>query len=111
MTDPLKACHVSFGGDGEGIPVSAMVLYVEALSFFLQFVLFTTIGTLADFGQMNYWIIVASTILLLGTEFAPLALMDDDGSLWYVISLIVLLALIGFNTAAIFYSAAYPLIR
>lgn len=111
MTDPFKACHVSFGGDGEGVPVSSMVLYVDALSFFIQFVLFITIGTLADFGQVNYWIVLVSTILLLGTEFAPLALADDDGSLWYIIALIVLLAVIGFGTAAIFYSAAYPLIR
>ncbi|CAO3583923.1 unnamed protein product [Absidia cylindrospora] len=107
----LNPCHVSLSSHnsiGGGIPVSSMVLYVQAFSFFIQFLLFTTFGALADFGRTNLYIVIAATILACTAQIIPITLINDDGSHWYIMALFMFLALVGYGATLVFYLAAYP---
>jgi hypothetical protein len=44
-------CYVPWAGGS--IPVASMLLYIQAIAFSIQFVLFTTFGSLGDYGRYN----------------------------------------------------------
>lgn len=85
-----------------------MVLYVQAISFSLQFLLFTTFGGLADYGRWNRWILLLATIIGCASQIVPMALVNDDGSHWSAMMAINIIALISYGTSLVFYAAAFP---
>ncbi|CEP18127.1 hypothetical protein [Parasitella parasitica] len=100
-------CYVPWSGTN-GIPVSAMMLYVQAISFSIQFVLFTTFGSLADYGKWNRYILFIATVVGCATQIVPIVFLNDDGSSWNAMMGIMILALISYGTSLVFYAAAFP---
>ena len=56
-------CLINFGGDK---PLASVVLIANGISFPVMILFFTTIGSLADYGSWNRWILFVSTV-----RFAP----------------------------------------
>jgi MFS-type transporter involved in bile tolerance (Atg22 family) len=88
-----------------------MMLYIQAISFSIQFVLFTTFGSLADYGRWNKYILLAATIIGCATQIVPVAFAWNDGSAWNAMMGIHTLALISYGTSLVFYGAAFPTLR
>lgn len=103
-------CYVPWSGTS-GIPVASMMLYVQAISFSIQFVLFTTFGSLADYGKWNRYILLAATVVGCVTQIVPVAFYNDDGHNWSSMLGIMILALISYGTSLVFYAAAFPTLR
>lgn len=108
--DDSKNCFVRWAGTS-GIPVPSMMLYVQAISFSLQFALFTTFGSLADYGKWNKYILLAATVVGCATQIVPVAFHNNDGSSWNAMVGIMIVALIAYGTSLVFYGAAFPTIR
>ncbi|KAI9322583.1 autophagy-related protein 22-like protein [Dichotomocladium elegans] len=108
LQNALKPCHVRWLNAPRGIPVSSMLLYVQAIAFSIQFLLFTTFGSLADYGRWNRHILLGSTVIACASQILPIALVDDDGSHWGIMMAIYVVALISYGTTLVFYAAAFP---
>ncbi|CAO0802148.1 unnamed protein product [Mucor circinelloides] len=106
VQDALRTCHVAWMGSS--IPVSSMLLYVQAIAFSIQFALFTTFGSLADYGQWNRYILLGATFIGCTFQALPIVLVNDDGSHWNVMMGIMNIALISYGTSLVFYAAAFP---
>ncbi|OBZ81476.1 Autophagy-related protein 22 [Choanephora cucurbitarum] len=107
INDADRNCYVPWSGTS-GIPVSAMTLYTQAISFSIQFILFTTFGSLADYGRWNTYILLITTVIGCVTQIVPIAFMYDDGSNWTAMLGIYILCLISYGTSLVFYGAAFP---
>lgn len=109
VQDATRPCYIAWMGSS--IPVSSMLLYVQAIAFSIQFVLFTTFGSLADYGQWNRYILLGATIIGCAFQALPIVLVNDDGSHWNAMMGIMNIALISYGTSLVFYAAAFPNVR
>ncbi|KAI9273228.1 autophagy-related protein 22-like protein [Helicostylum pulchrum] len=107
--DDSKNCFINWAGTS-GIPVPSMMLYVQAISFSIQFALFTTFGSLADYGKWNKYILLAATVIGCATQIVPIAFLNNDGSSWNAMVGVMILGLISYGTSLVFYGAAFPTI-
>ncbi|KAI8639576.1 autophagy-related protein 22-like protein [Parasitella parasitica] len=108
MLDTSKPCNVAWGNSPNGIPVSSMLLYVQAIAFSIQFLLFTSFGSLADYGQWNRYILLGATIIGCVFQGLPIVLINDDGTHWNVMMAFMIIGLISYGTSLVFYAAAFP---
>jgi MFS-type transporter involved in bile tolerance (Atg22 family) len=111
IQDATKPCNVPWINSPNGIPVSSMLLYVQAIAFSIQFILFTTFSSLADYGQWNRYILMGSTVIGCLFQALPITLVNDDGSHWNVMMAIMIIALISYGCSLVFYAAAFPNLR
>ncbi|KAG0188546.1 hypothetical protein DFQ28_004703 [Apophysomyces sp. BC1034] len=96
LDDTLKPCYIRWMNQPMGIPVSSMLLYVQAISFSIQFALFTTFGSLADYGRWNRYILMISTVIGCAAQIIPIVLVNDDGTHWNAMMGIMIIALISY---------------
>ncbi|KAI7864760.1 autophagy-related protein 22-like protein [Spinellus fusiger] len=108
INNAIKQCNIAWMNKPLGIPVSSMLLYLQAIAFSIQFLLFTTFGSLADYGRWNRHILLIATIIGCATQILPITLINDDGSHWNAMMGIMVLALISYGTSLVFYAAAFP---
>ncbi|KAI9027598.1 autophagy-related protein 22-like protein [Phycomyces nitens] len=106
--DALRQCNISWMGKPGGVPIASMLLYVQAIAFSLQFLLFTTFGSLADYGRWNRYILLGATVIGCAAQIVPITLVNDDGSHWNAMMGIMIIALISYGTSLVFYAAAFP---
>jgi MFS-type transporter involved in bile tolerance (Atg22 family) len=111
MNDTLKPCNINWIGAKNGIPVESMLLYVQAIAFSIQFVLFTAFGSLADYGKWSRYILLGSTLIGCAAQILPIALVGDDGSHWSSMMAIMTIGLISYGASLVFYAAAFPNLR
>lgn len=52
-------CLLNFGGER---PIASVVLIANGICFAVMTLLFTTIGSMADYGSWNRWILFWSTV-------------------------------------------------
>ncbi|KAI9499724.1 autophagy-related protein 22-like protein [Zychaea mexicana] len=109
LQNTMAPCNVSWIG-GSSVPVSSMMLYVQAISFSIQFLLFTTFGSLADYGRWNRYILLLATVIGCASQILPIVLVNDDGSGWGGMMAINIVALISYGTSLVFYAAAFPVL-
>ena len=57
--DGTGVCMLNFGGEK---PIASVVLIANGISFAVMTLLFTTIGSCADYGSWNRWILFVSTV-------------------------------------------------
>ncbi|CEG64422.1 hypothetical protein RMATCC62417_01397 [Rhizopus microsporus] len=101
-----EVCYVPWNGGS--VPVASMVLYSQAIAFVIQFVLFTSFGSLADYGKWNRYILLIATVIGCATQILPIVFIYNDGSNWNAMMAIMILALISYGTSLVFYAAAFP---
>ncbi|KAI9315385.1 autophagy-related protein 22-like protein [Dichotomocladium elegans] len=107
LDNATAACSVHWT-NGRAIPVASMMLYVQAIAFSIQFLLFTTFGSLADYGRWNRYILLVVTIVGCASQILPITLVKDDGSHWGGMMAIYIVALISYGASLVFYAAAFP---
>ncbi|KAI8089703.1 autophagy-related protein 22-like protein [Halteromyces radiatus] len=104
--DSQGPCFVNWGVGS--VPVQSMMLYLQAISFSIQFTLFTSFGSLADYGKWNRYILLTSTIITCACQILPIVLVNDDGTHWNGMLALDLIGLIAYGTTLVFYGAAFP---
>ncbi|RUS25151.1 autophagy-related protein 22-like protein [Jimgerdemannia flammicorona] len=104
QNDNTKPCNVYFGSGS--VPVTSLSLYIQAIGFVIQFLLFTTFGALADYGRWNVRILFIATIIACATQIIPMAF--QDASSWPAMMAITIIASISYGTTLVFYAAAFP---
>ncbi|KAI9263385.1 autophagy-related protein 22-like protein [Phascolomyces articulosus] len=109
MENTMAPCNISWAR-GTSIPVASMMLYVQAISFSIQFLLFTTFGSLADYGRWNRDILLIATIIGCAAQILPITLVNNDGSGWGGMMALNIVALISYGTSLVFYGAAFPVL-
>ncbi|KAI9300519.1 autophagy-related protein 22-like protein [Cunninghamella echinulata] len=116
-TSPDRApCSVDLSGDAPcnvpwlntSIPVVSLMMYATAISFGSQFVLFTTFGSLADYGKFNKYILIISTLVSCTAQILPVIFINNDGSGWGGMVGLYIIALVSYGTSLVFYAAAFP---
>ncbi|KAI8086410.1 autophagy-related protein 22-like protein [Halteromyces radiatus] len=103
-------CNVPWLNLQDGIPVVSMVMYVTAISFSAQFVIFTTFGSLADYGRYNHYILIVATLISCVAQILPIFYINNDGSGWITILVLNIIALTAYGVTLVFYTAAFPLL-
>ena len=72
--DPLVPCHVFWGAAGQTKSYTSVILIASGLTFLFQAILFIAIGSLADYGHWNRWIVRIFSVLCWAFEFGFLGL-------------------------------------
>ncbi|KAG1220469.1 hypothetical protein G6F35_006684 [Rhizopus arrhizus] len=108
LKDAVQPCHVHWMSTP--IPVSSMLLYVQAIAFSIQLVLFTSFGSLADYGYWNRYILMVATAFNILFQTLPIVLVNDDGSHWKMMMGFMILGLISYGTCLVFYAAVFPIL-
>lgn len=67
--DPDAPCHVFWGGGHKTKPYASVVLIATGLTFVSQAIVFITIGSLADYGNWNPWVVRIFSIVCWAFEF------------------------------------------
>ena len=109
IQDALKPCNVHWLSSS--VPVSSMLLYVQAIAFSIQLLLFTTFGSLADYGRWNRYILFTATVISCLFQALPIVLINDDGSHWPLMMAVMIIGLIAYGTTLVFYAAVFPILR
>ncbi|CAO3585772.1 unnamed protein product [Absidia cylindrospora] len=106
--DDNAPCNVPWLGISGGIPVVSMIMYTTAISFAAQFLLFTTFGSLADYGRYNQYILLGSTLISCAAQMLPIIFLNDDGSHWFGLMVLNIVANVSYGMTLVYYAAAFP---
>lgn len=114
-------CNLNFGGVK---PVSSVVLVVNGISFAVMTMLFTTIGSCADYGIWNKWILIVATgepdvrtfhwltpsnselVICWASQFGWMGI--THASQWQAAIAVYLLGYISYGVTLVFYSNIFP---
>ncbi|CAO3579236.1 unnamed protein product [Absidia cylindrospora] len=107
--DSLGPCNISWGMGS--VPVQSMMLYLQAISFSIQFILFTSFGSLADYGKWNRHILLMATVICCSCQLLPIVFVNDDGTNWRGMLALDTVGLISYGVTLVFYGAAFPTLR
>ncbi|KAG6815216.1 hypothetical protein H0H93_010565, partial [Arthromyces matolae] len=92
--------------------VSSIVLVANGVSFAsltlpqVMTLLFTTIGSAADYGTFGRWLLFVITIICWGAQFATMSLTVP--SRWPVAMALYMIGFITYGATLVFYAAAFP---
>jgi MFS-type transporter involved in bile tolerance (Atg22 family) len=105
-------CNVAWPNSPNGIPVVSMIMYVTAISFGIQFFLFTTFGSLADYGRFNHYILIVATLISCAAQILPVIFInDEDGKGWPGMMVLNIVAMVAYGVTLVCYAAAFPVLR
>jgi MFS-type transporter involved in bile tolerance (Atg22 family) len=76
--DPTAPCHVFWGGGDKHKAYTSVILIGNGLSFLAQGLIFISIGSLADYGNWNPWVVRGFSILCYAFEFGFLGVKTAD---------------------------------
>jgi len=77
-SDPTLPCHVFWGAAGQTKSSTSVILIATGLTFLGQGILFISIGSLADYGNWNRWVVRIFSMLCWGFEFGFLGVKTSD---------------------------------
>ncbi|KAH9938056.1 MFS general substrate transporter [Fomitopsis serialis] len=86
--------------------VSSIVLVANGLSFAIMTLIFTTIGSAADYGTFGRWLLLAITVICWAAQFASMALTEP--SRWGAAMAIYIISFVSYGATLVFYAAAFP---
>ncbi|CAD6583982.1 MAG: hypothetical protein TREMPRED_003707 [Tremellales sp. Tagirdzhanova-0007] len=96
-------CLVNFGGDK---PVASVVLIANGISFGIMTVLFTTIGSCADYSIWNKWILIVATVICWGSQFGFLGITLSNQ--WRAAMAMYMLGFMTYGVTLVFYASVFP---
>ncbi|KZT29497.1 hypothetical protein NEOLEDRAFT_1175178, partial [Neolentinus lepideus HHB14362 ss-1] len=97
-------CVVPWGSGTRS--VSSVVLVANGLSFAVMTLIFTTIGSAADYGTFGRWLLLAVTVVCWAAQFASMAL--TSASRWRTAMALYMLGFISYGATLVFYAALFP---
>jgi MFS-type transporter involved in bile tolerance (Atg22 family) len=74
--DPSAPCHVFWAGGTKAY--TSVILIASGLTFLFQTLLFLSIGSLADYGNWNPWVVRTFSVLSWIIEFGFLGVKRAD---------------------------------
>ncbi|KAH9947214.1 MFS general substrate transporter [Amylocystis lapponica] len=86
--------------------VSSIVLVASGVSFAIMTLIFTTIGSAADYGTFGRWLLLVITVICWGAQFASMSLTSP--SRWGVAMALYMIAFITYGATLVFYAALFP---
>ncbi|KII94730.1 hypothetical protein PLICRDRAFT_33542 [Plicaturopsis crispa FD-325 SS-3] len=97
-------CVLPWGSGTKSI--SSVVLVANGLSFAVMTLIFTTIGSAADYGTFGRWLLLAVTVVCWAAQFASMALISPDR--WRSAMALYMLGFISYGATLVFYAALFP---
>ncbi|KAF7355720.1 Autophagy-related protein [Mycena sanguinolenta] len=86
--------------------VTSVVLVANGVSFAIMTMIFTTIGSAADYGNFGRWLLFIITIVCWGAQFASMALTEP--SRWGAAMALYMIGFISYGATLVFYAALFP---
>lgn len=102
--DPTAPCHVFWNGGTK--EYSSVVLIGSGLTFLCQAFLFVGVGSMADYGNWNPWVVRAFSLLCWAFEFGFLGVTKANQ--WRIAMALYILSSITFWASYIFFNAIFP---
>lgn len=86
--------------------VSSIVLIANGVSFAVMTMIFTTIGSAADYGNFGRWLLLVITVICWGAQFASMSLTSPDR--WGVAMALFMIGFVSYGATLVFYAAVFP---
>ncbi|THV03366.1 hypothetical protein K435DRAFT_835935 [Dendrothele bispora CBS 962.96] len=86
--------------------VSSVVLVANGVSFAIMTLIFTTIGSAADYGTFGRWLLFVITCVCWAAQFASMSLTSPDR--WGVAMALYMIGFISYGATLVFYAALFP---
>ncbi|KAJ3570467.1 hypothetical protein NP233_g4387 [Leucocoprinus birnbaumii] len=102
--DASGQCVLPWAGGTKA--VASIVLIANGVSFAVMTLIFTTIGSAADYGTFGRWLLFAVTIICWAAQFASMSLTEP--SRWGVAMALFMIGFISYGATLVFYAAAFP---
>ncbi|CZS93364.1 related to AUT4-breakdown of autophagic vesicles inside the vacuole [Rhynchosporium graminicola] len=104
--DADAPCHVFWGGGNKHKAYSSVVLIASGLTFLSQALVFISVGSLADFGNWNPWVVRGFSVLCWAFEFGFLGV--TTGSKWSIAMALYIISGVAFWASYVFFNAIFP---
>ncbi|TFK46944.1 MFS general substrate transporter [Heliocybe sulcata] len=102
--DASGQCVVPWGSGVRA--VSSVVLVANGLCFAVMTLIFTTIGSAADYGTFGRWLLLFMTVVCWAAQFGSMAL--TSASRWRTAMALYMLGFISYGATLVFYAAVFP---
>ncbi|KAH8834396.1 MFS general substrate transporter [Flagelloscypha sp. PMI_526] len=102
--DASGQCVVPWGSGTKA--VSSVVLVANGVSFAVMTLIFTTIGSAADYGNFGRWFFLVLTLICWGAQYASMSLTEP--SRWGVAMALYMVGFISYGATLVFYAAIFP---
>ncbi|TFK28943.1 MFS general substrate transporter [Coprinopsis marcescibilis] len=115
--DPLRGPGSSCAGEGSSgqcvVPwaggtksVASVVLVANGVSFAAMTLIFTTIGSAADYGTFGRWLLLTVTCVCWASQYSMLSLTSP--SRWEAAMALFMIGFISYGATLVFYAALFP---
>ncbi|KIW09856.1 hypothetical protein PV08_11957 [Exophiala spinifera] len=102
--DPTAPCHVFWNGGTKSY--SSVVLIASGLTFLCQGLVFIGVGSLADYGNWNPWVVRTFSVICWAFEFGFLGVRRAYQ--WRTAMALYILSAITFWASYVFFNAIFP---
>ncbi|KAL1944115.1 hypothetical protein VTO73DRAFT_3300 [Trametes versicolor] len=102
--DASGQCVLPWAGGTKA--VSSVVLVANGVSFAVMTLIFTTIGSAADYGGFGRWLLLILTVICWGAQFASMSLTSPDR--WSAAMALYMIGFISYGATLVFYAAVFP---
>ncbi|KZT55433.1 hypothetical protein CALCODRAFT_437229 [Calocera cornea HHB12733] len=86
--------------------VNSIVLIANGLSFMFMTLIFTTIGSAADYGTFGRWLLLVLTVVCWAAQFGSMGLLGP--AQWQAAMALYMLGFISYGATLVFYAALFP---
>ncbi|KAJ5054551.1 uncharacterized protein L3040_000822 [Drepanopeziza brunnea f. sp. 'multigermtubi'] len=104
--DTTAPCHVWWGGGNKHKSYTSVVLIASGLTFLSQALVFIGVGSLADFGNWNPWVVRVFSLLTWAFELGFLGV--HTASKWRTAMALYMISGVTFWASYIFFNAIFP---
>ncbi|KAI0340791.1 MFS general substrate transporter [Trametopsis cervina] len=102
--DASGQCVLPWGSGTKS--VNSIVLVSTGVSFAVMAVMFTTIGSAADYGRFGRWLLFVVTVICWASQYAGMSLTSPDR--WGVAMGLYMIGFISYGATLVFYAAVFP---
>ncbi|KJA29632.1 hypothetical protein HYPSUDRAFT_125838 [Hypholoma sublateritium FD-334 SS-4] len=102
--DASGQCVLPWAGGTKS--VSSIVLISNGVSFAVMTLIFTTIGSAADYGTFGRWLLLVITCICWASQFAEMSLTTP--SRWPLAMALYMIGFITYGATLVFYAALFP---
>ncbi|BEJ01847.1 hypothetical protein CcaverHIS631_0605290 [Cutaneotrichosporon cavernicola] len=97
-------CVIRWGGRERS--VASVILIANGMSFAIMTLLFTTIGSAADYGSVSRWVLLLATVVCWASQFGFLGVTQP--SQWEVAMGLFVLGFVSYGVTLVFYASVFP---
>lgn len=102
--DASGRCVLPWAGGTKA--VSSVVLLANGITFAVMTLIFTTIGSAADYGTFGRWLLFSVTVICWASQYTAMILTSP--SRWGAAMAIYMVGFISYGATLVFYAAVFP---